>query len=216
VREFRDRSDAGRRLAAVLLERRPDDPIVLAIPRGGVPVAAEVARALGAPLDVAVGRKLGAPGRPELGVGAVGEDGVVVTTDRLLERLGVSSEELAATAEREAAEVARRVRRYRGDRPPVPVVGRTAVVVDDGLATGFTALAAVRLLRGRGAAAVVLAVPVASAETAEWLAAEADRVVAVASPRPMLAVGEWYRDFRQTTDEEVVALLGSRAGGGEV
>jgi putative phosphoribosyl transferase len=219
VRGFRDRSDAGRRLAAVLLDddaRRPVDPIVWAIPRGGVPVAAEVARVLGAPLDVAVVRKLGAPGRPELGIGAVGEDGVVVTNEPLLTRLRVGPDELAATVRREAAEVDRRVERYRDGRPPEAVAGRTAVVVDDGLATGFTALAAVRLLRGRGAAAVVLAVPVASPDTAHWLAAEADRVVAVLAPEPMVAVGEWYADFTQTSDDEVVALLRRTPPVGEV
>jgi putative phosphoribosyl transferase len=138
-----------------------------------------------------------------------------VTNDPLLARLRVAPGQLAATVKRESAEVARRVERYRGDRPPEPVAGRTAVVVDDGLATGYTALAAVRLLRGRGAAAVVLAVPVASPDTASWLATEVDRVVAVLAPDPMVAVGEWYADFTQTTDDEVLDLL-RRAAPGDV
>ena len=207
MRGFRDRPGAGRRLAELLAEDRPVDPVVWAIPRGGVPVAAEVARVLGAPLDVVVVRKLGAPGRPELGVGAVGEDGVVVTNDELLARLAVTDDQLAEVVARESAEVERRVRRYRGDRPPVPTAGCSAVVVDDGLATGYTALAAVRLLRGRGAASVVVGVPVAASETAAWLAGEADRVVAVSLPEPMVAVGAWYRDFTQVSDEEVIARL---------
>jgi predicted phosphoribosyltransferase len=212
VRGFRDRSDAGRRLAEAVAERRPVEPVVFAIPRGGVPVAVEVARALDVPLDVVVVRKLGAPGRAELGVGAVGEDGVVVTNDHLLRRLGVRAAELEATIGRESREVERRVARYRGDRPAEAVIGRTAVIVDDGLATGYTALAAVRVLRRRGAAAVLVAVPVASPDTARWLAKEADRVVAVVAPEPMVAVGEWYGDFTQTSDDEVVRLLADAAG----
>jgi predicted phosphoribosyltransferase len=216
MRGFRDRREAGRLLAPAVAERALTDPTVWAIPRGGVPTAYEVATALAAPLDVVIVRKLGAPGRPELGVGAVGEDGVVVTNDLMLDHLAVGAEELAAIVERESAEVRRRVEAYRGDRVPVAARGTTAVVVDDGLATGYTALAAVRWLRQQGAAAVVVAVPVAAPDTVSWLATVADAVVALVVPDPMVAVGEWYGDFTQTTDAEVANLLAQARARGPV
>jgi putative phosphoribosyl transferase len=212
VRGFRDRREAGRRLAPAVAERALTNPTVWAIPRGGVPTAYEVATALGAPLDVVVVRKLGAPERPELGVGAVGEDGVVVTNGPMLEHLGIGDAELSAIVARESAEVRRRVAAYRGKRVPVAARGTTAIVVDDGLATGYTALAAVRWLRQQDAAAVVVAVPVAAPDTAAWLGAEADAVIALVVPDPMVAVGEWYDDFTQTTDAEVEDLLARARG----
>jgi putative phosphoribosyl transferase len=204
---FLDRSDAGRRLAARLLGLREESPVVLGLPRGGVPVALEVARALGAPLDVLVARKLGAPDCPEYGLGAVAEGGAVHVREEALREAGVTARELERIAAREAAELERRVRRYRGARPPAEVRGRTAVLVDDGIATGGTVRAAVKALRARGASRVVVAVPVASPRTAEALAPEVDALVVLEAPEPFLAVGEAYEDFRPTSDEEVEACL---------
>jgi putative phosphoribosyl transferase len=204
---FRDRHDAGRRLAALLAPLRGERPVVVGIPRGGVPVAAEVARALGAPLDVAVVRKIGAPQNPEFAVGALAEGGVHVLSDRTVHALGLSDGQLRALVARTEGELAERLRRYRGAREPAPLGGRTAILVDDGLATGRSALAAVQSLRSRGAARVVLAVPVAAPESAEELRRHADAVVCVEEPAELWAVGWWYEDFRPTTDEEVAALL---------
>jgi putative phosphoribosyl transferase len=211
-RLFRDRTDAGRRLADHLLTLphavgRGDDVVVLGLPRGGVPVAAVVARALGAPLDVIVVRKLGVPWQPELAMGALGEGGVLVLDQRVLRATGVGQEELAEVERREAGELAARARRLRGDRPPVPLAGHTALVVDDGVATGSTALAACKVARERGARSVVLAVPVAPPESLPVLRTVADDVVALQTPEQLVAVGEWYADFTATTDEQVRALL---------
>ncbi len=219
--QFTDRTDAGRRLAARLVEssslrvadpRRGPAPVVLGLPRGGVPVAAEVARALGAPLDVVLVRKLGLPAQPELAMGALGEGGVEVLNPEVLEQGGVSDEELAAVREAEAAELARRARRYRGDRPRVPLAGRTAVVVDDGIATGATANAACRVVRAAGAARIVLAAPVAPSDWTRRLSEAADELVCVHVADEFYGIGQFYQDFRQTGDGEVVALLSEAAG----
>jgi predicted phosphoribosyltransferase len=174
-----------------------------------VVVAAAVARALGLPLDVVVPRKLGAPGNPELGIGAIAS-GVRVLDDRIVRSLGVSPDYIEAEAMRQEGEIARRLRAYRGDRPPLELGGRTALIVDDGIATGSTAIAAARWARANGAARVVLAVPVAPPQTAGILADEADEVVVLRAPRAFGSVGEWYERFDQTADREVVALLADR------
>ena len=203
---FADRRDAGRRLAARLRFLRGEDVVVLALPRGGVPVAFEVAQALGAPLDVIVVRKLGVPFQPELAMGAIGEGGVLVVNDEVLRLAGVTPSELAEVERRERAELDRQARRYRGDRARAQVAGRTAVVVDDGVATGSTAVAACQVAKAQGAARVVLAVPVAPASTLSELRRQAE-VVCVEAPRHLWAVGQWYRDFTQTPDDEVTRLL---------
>jgi putative phosphoribosyl transferase len=204
---FRDRREAGRRLAVRLEPFRALDPVVLALPRGGVPVAAEVATHLGAPLDVLVVRKVGHPHQPELAVGALGEGGVEVLERRSLSRLGVTPAALADTVAREKAELERRVRRYRGSRPRQPVRDRTVIVVDDGLATGASAHAAIEVLRRSGAARVILAVPVAPPDTVEAMGAVADEVVCLETPARFRAVGLWYDDFGEVGDDEVARLL---------
>jgi putative phosphoribosyl transferase len=211
---FVDRQDAGRQLAAALARRRSANPVVLALPRGGVPVGAEVAARLGAPLDVLIVRKLGCPGRPELGVGAIAEDGVEIHNDDLISRLGITAAELAAVAAAEHAEADRRARRYRAQRPPVPVRGRTAIIVDDGLATGYTARAAIAVVRSRQPGMIVVAVPVAPQATVEALEAVADAVVCLRTPARFIAIGQWYTDFRQVGDDEVAALLAREPEGG--
>ena len=204
---FLDRSDAGRRLANRMLHLRGEDVVVLALPRGGVPVAAEVARALGAPLDVIVVRKLGVPVQPELGMGAIGEGGVRIINPEVVAITHVTDAEIAAVERRERAELDRRARRFRGDRPRTPLAGRTAVIIDDGIATGSTARAACQVARAQGAARVVLAVPVAPPSACAALAADADEVICLETPGHFLAIGEWYQDFSQTSDREVVSLL---------
>lgn len=181
--------------------------MVVGLPRGGVVVAAEVARLLGAPLDVVVVRKLGAPGRPELGIGAIGEDGTRALNDQLIDLLRVTEAELAEIEVRESEELARRVAAYRRNRDPVPVAGRNVCVIDDGLATGYTARAALRVLRKRNPARLILAVPVSARETSQALRQEADQVIELETPWDFGAVGQWYADFRQTSDEEVARLL---------
>jgi putative phosphoribosyl transferase len=211
---FRDRSDAGQRLGerlAGLLAGQ--DVVVLGLPRGGVAVAAEVARILHAPLDVILVRKLGVPVQPELGMGAIGEGGTRVINPDVVRFARVREEELAAVEERERAELRRRAQAYRGDHPPVSLAGRTAVVVDDGIATGSTARAACQVARTQGAGRVVLAVPVAPRSAIPVLAADADEVVCLQAPDQFLAIGEWYGDFSQTSDEEVVALLREASDG---
>jgi putative phosphoribosyl transferase len=204
---FRDRAEAGRRLAGALLRLRGQDAVVLALPRGGVPVAAEVARALHVPLDVVVVRKLGVPVQPELGMGAIGEDGVRVINPEVVQLAQVTSGDIAAVEQRERRELQRRAQRCRGARPPAPVAGRTAIIVDDGVATGSTARAACQVTRARGAARVVLAVPVAPPSIRESMAGDADEVICLETPAHFSAIGEWYEDFSQTSDEEVVRLL---------
>ncbi|MEV0023820.1 phosphoribosyltransferase family protein [Streptomyces atroolivaceus] len=210
---FTDRTDAGRRLGVALghLERR--DPVVLGLPRGGVPVAYEVAQALRAPLDVIVVRKLGVPHHPELGFGAIGEGGVRVISDEIVRHAGVREKDLVAVERAEEAELARRARAYREGRPRLPLKGRAVVVVDDGVATGATARAACQVVRAQGAAHVVLAVPVASPDVAVRLRDDVDEVVCLSTPSLFSAVGEWYRDFSQTSDEEVISLLARVPGG---
>jgi predicted phosphoribosyltransferase len=205
---FRDRTEAGRLLAGQL-EKYAGKPdlIVLALPRGGVPVAYEVARALHAPLDVFVVRKLGIPGHEELAMGAVATGGVRVLNDQVVRGLGIPDDVIDAVANWEVQELQRRERLYRGNRPPPDVKGKTIILVDDGLATGSTMLAAVRALRQQGPARTVVAVPVASPDTCELLKAYVDEVVCAATPEPFYAVGLWYEDFSQTTDEEVRELL---------
>jgi predicted phosphoribosyltransferase len=208
---FRDRREAGRLLAAKLTAyaNRPD-VIVLALPRGGVPVADEVARALGAPLDVFVVRKLGVPGSEELAMGAVATGGVRVLNDQLVNRLGIPDHLIDAVAVREGQELARRERLYRGGRPPLDVRDRTVILVDDGLATGATMHAAIAALRQLHPARIVVAVPTASPETYEEMRAEVDDVICAITPEAFQAVGRWYQDFAQTTDEEVQDLLTRR------
>src|SRR3981081_1692332 len=208
---FRDRREAGRLLAAKLsgYANRPD-LLVLALPRGGVPVAYEVARALGAPMDVFVVRKLGVPGYEELAMGAVATGGVGVRNDTLIDRLGLHEQIVEAVAARELQELARRERLYRRGRPPPDVRGRTVILVDDGLATGATMHAAIQALRRQNPARIVVAVPTASPDTCEEMKTQADEVICAITPEPFHAVGRWYRDFSQTTDEEVGALLGPR------
>ncbi|WP_282703527.1 phosphoribosyltransferase family protein [Streptomyces sp. CC219B] len=208
---FENRADAGRRLARRLDHLRSGDVVVLGLPRGGVPVAHEVARALGAPLDVLVVRKLGLPWQPELGFGAVGEGGVRVLNDDVLAGVRLGAGEQAAVEEAQRAELDRRLRRYRSGREPLPLTGRTAVVVDDGLATGATAEAACRIVRDRGAARVVLAVPVGPHSTVDRLRAVADQVVCLLPVRLLGAVGAWYDNFEQVDDGEVTALLARAA-----
>ena len=205
---FRDREEAGRELAEELKRRLDDeDAVVLGLPRGGVPVAFEVARELDAPLDVIVVRKLGVPYQPELAMGAIGEDGVRVLNDQVLAMARVAEDQVAAVERSERAELERRTRRFRGHQPRKSLVGRTAVVVDDGIATGSTARAACQVARAHGASRVIMAVPVAPPSSIGVLAEAADEVVCLATPEPFYGVGQFYRDFSQTSDQEVVALL---------
>jgi predicted phosphoribosyltransferase len=212
---FRDRTDAGRKLAAELTRfTGRSDVLVLALPRGGVPVAFQVARALGAPLDVFLVRKLGTPGRPELAMGALASGGVRVLSRDVIGALGVTGEEIADAIERETLELARRERAYRDDRPAPTVRGRVVIVVDDGLATGSTMRAAVAALRRQGAARVVVAVPVGARETVAEFRAAGEEVACVREPDPFLAVAQWYGDFSQTTDADVRTLLAEARDGG--
>ncbi len=204
---FHDRVDAGRKLATLLQGFRDSNPLVIAIPRGGVPVGYEVARALGAPLDVIVVRKLGAPDQPELGVGAIAEGGALWADATLLRELEVSPHELRAIAEREAMELDRRVRLYRGTRTLPDLSGRTVILVDDGVARGGTARAAIRAIREQHPKSVVLAIPVIAADTARELRGLVDEIVFVHAPEVFYAVGAWYEVFAQTRDEEVCSLL---------
>jgi putative phosphoribosyl transferase len=211
MRRFRDRRDAGRRLAARLVHLRASGPIVLALPRGGVPVGYEVARSLEAPLDVLVVRKLGCPGQPELGLGAIGEGGIRVLNEPLIATCGVSRAALDRVARKEEAELARRVARYREGRDAVPILGRPVVLVDDGIATGSTVRAAVDVARRRGASRICVAVPVAPIEAVALLSPVADLVVCGEPLDWLGSIGEWYEDFTQVSDDEVVELLAAAA-----
>jgi predicted phosphoribosyltransferase len=204
---FRDRVDAGRRLAELLEGFGGEDVIVLGLPRGGVPVAAEVAAALGAPLDVIVIRKLGSPRNPEFAVGAIGEGGVRIIDERALRTVGLDEATLAEVEAAERAELDRRCTLYRWGRDRLDLAGRRAIIVDDGVATGSTAAAACRVARALGAVEIVLAVPVAPSDWVDRLGGEADRLVAVATPEPFFAVGQFYAHFSQTTDAEVADSL---------
>jgi putative phosphoribosyl transferase len=208
MRRFRDRRDAGERLAAELHEYGGrTDVIVLALPRGGVPVGYEVAATLGAPLDVFVVRKLGVPGHEELAMGALASGGVRVLDQELIRAARITPDEISRVTAAEQAELERRERRFRGDRPFPDLRGKTAILVDDGLATGSTMRAAVTALRIEGPTRVVVAVPVAARETCDALRALADEVICAVTPEPFHAVGLWYDDFSQTTDDEVHELL---------
>lgn len=209
---FVDRDAAGSALAAVVVdhpELTAGDPVVAALPRGGVPVAAPVARSIHAPLDVIVVRKLGVPGRPELAMGAIGEGGMRVLDDAVIRSSRVTAAQLAAVERHEELELARRARLLRAGHPRVPLGGRPVIVVDDGLATGSTARAAVQVARAAGATSVVLAVPVAPEATVHALSSVADAVVCVVTPPSFAAIGQWYRDFSPTSDADVVRILHS-------
>jgi putative phosphoribosyl transferase len=206
---FRDRVEAGRQLARLVVTAGlgGEPTVVLGLPRGGVPVAAQVSLTLGAPLDVIVVRKIGLPFQPELALGAIGEDGVRVANEEVVASNPVSAADLAALAQREEVELNRQARRFRSDRPRLGLGGCCAVIVDDGIATGSTARAACQVARAQGASRVVLAVPVAPIAAIAALEDACDLVLCVANPDPFFAVGEWYRDFSPTSDDEVIELL---------
>jgi putative phosphoribosyl transferase len=209
---FEDRREAGRalaeRVAACLTELgAPDRPLVLGLPRGGLPVAQEIAGRVGGDLDVAVARKIGLPGQPEFGIGAVTADGPPRFSEDTLRRLGLTEGQLGPDVEREREEARRRLRRYRGDREQPRIADRTVIVADDGIATGVTAMAALRDLRAKGPRNLVFAAPVCAKESVPQLEGEADRVICVLIPDYFAAVGAWYRDFAQLTDDDVVAIL---------
>ena len=204
---FEDREGAGQQLAELLLRYTDENPIVLALPRGGVPVGYEIARALKAPLDVFIARKLGAPGRRELGIGAVAQGGVRIINERTVQALGISEEYIERVAAEETAEIERRMRLLRGDRPEPEVRGRTVILVDDGIATGVTAWAAIRALRRRASRRLVLAVPVCAPQTAEAIRPEVDDLVCLKAPSDLMAIGFWYLNFEQVSDQEVIELL---------
>lgn len=209
---FEDRRDAGRRLLDAVREEQLDDPIVLALPRGGVPVAAEVSRGLGAPLDVLVVRKLGVPWQPEFAFGAIASGGVRVLNEDVVGHVpGLDPDAIEAVVAREMLELERRERAYRGPRPFPVLAGRTVVIVDDGLATGATMRASVAAVRQLGPARIVVAVPVGSTEAVRTLAEEADTVICLEAPHGFRAVGQYYRDFGQTTDDEVCDTLAAFA-----
>ncbi len=206
---FRDRKDAGERLAALLLHLKDRSPIVLALPRGGVAIGAEIARLLGAPLDIVLVRKIGVPWQRELALGAVADGGTpeIFIDERMAESLAVPGDYMRAETARQLAEVERRRQIYCAGRAPVEIAGRTAIVVDDGIATGATMRVALRSVRRQGPARLVLAAPVAAAETLAALAGEADETVCVATPQGLGAIGYYYDDFHQMSDDEVTTLL---------
>jgi predicted phosphoribosyltransferase len=204
---FRDRSDAGRRLASLLIPYARDEPLVIGLPRGGVVTASEIARVLRAPLDVLVARKLGATAQPEFGVGAIAPAGVRIIDRASVRMAGMTDADLATVIERESAELLRRERRYRAGRAPLDVHGRTVILVDDGVATGVTARAAIASLRRLGARRVILAVGVCATDSAIELRPEVDDLVCVLEPADMGAVGMYFDEFEQVSDDEVVALL---------
>lgn len=211
---FRDRRDAGRRLAALLLPLAAEHPVVVGLPRGGVPVADEVAKALRSPLEMLAVRKLGAPHNPEYGIGAIAEDGTRVFDAEALAVLGVNGGVLESIVARESAELRRRVLAYRGDRQPMELRDRTVVVVDDGVATGVTDTAALRAVRRHDPRRLVLAVPVCAPDSGARLREEADEVVCLVEPPLLYGVGQWYRDFSQVSDAEVIAALGGSEAAG--
>ena len=204
---FRDRIDAGERLADVLADHGVDPDVVLAIPRGGLPVGRAVADRLGVPLDVVAARKIGAPNNPELAIGAVASDGTTWLNERLIAELGVDEAYVDRGAEEERAAAEEKVRRYRGDRDPLDLAGKTVLIVDDGVATGATTVACIRQVRGAGAGRVVLGVPVGPPDSIERLREEADEVIAVETPPRFGAVGQFYDSFGQVSDEEALTYL---------
>ncbi|HEV8660511.1 MAG TPA: phosphoribosyltransferase [Thermoanaerobaculia bacterium] len=209
MRRYSDRYEAGEDLARILKSRGEDfrDAIVLALPRGGLPVAYPVALALGAPLDVFIVRKLGVPGHEELAMGAIASGGVRVVNRDVVDQLGIPQRAIEAVAQREIIELQRRERDYRGNRPPLDVKGKKVIVIDDGLATGSTMRAAAAALRQEGASKVIVAVPVAARETCDDFREEVDEIICAMTPEPFRAVGLWYENFDQTTDDEVRDLL---------
>lgn len=205
---FHDRTDAGKQLARIMPESiKNRDPVILALPRGGVPVAAEIARAWGVPFDILVVRKIGVPGAEETAMGAIAGSGIKVLDRNLINRLGLGEEEVEAVVERELSELRRREKLYRGDRPAPDIDGRTVVLVDDGIATGSTMFAAITLLRSQRAGRIVVAAPVAAPVTVERLREKADDVFIVLEPEYFRAVGRWYDDFSETSDDQVRSLL---------
>jgi putative phosphoribosyl transferase len=219
---FVDRVDAGRWLGQRLQHLRGEDVVVLGLPRGGVPVASEIAAALGAPLDIIVVRELGVPSQPEVGMGAIGEGGVRVINRDVVRLAGIADSDIAEVEDQERSELERRAHKFRRDLSPIPLTGRIAVVVDDGIATGSTARAACQVVRAMGAARVVLAVPVAPRDWVARVGTDADEVICLETPPGFTAVGQWYSDFAQTTDEEVIDCLerhreaAASGGGGAV
>ena len=212
VMRFFDRTHAGRRLAELLEQQDlAEDTVVLGLPRGGVPVAYEVATALDLPLDVIIVRKLGVPFQPELAMGAIGEDDIRVLNEQVVGSSGVSPEEIDMVEKRERVELLRRIELLRGDRPRIPLTGRTALIIDDGIATGSTALVACQVAKAHGARGVVVATPVAPPDTVAKLQSAADHVYCVSTPRHFWAIGEFYSDFTQTSDQEVAQLLDKAA-----
>jgi putative phosphoribosyl transferase len=207
MNRFRDRIDAGRALAAELESYLPDHPVVLALPRGGVPVGYEVARTLHAPLDVWIVRKVGVPWHPELGVGAVAEGGYVYLNQAILDHVGLSRDDLAEVVRAKQREVEERVRLFRGGRSAPVLRNRTVIVVDDGIATGGTVRAAIRAIRAQNPKSIILAVPVASPDAIEALEPDVERIVCLVAPSDLYAIGVWYWDFTQVADDEVVRLL---------
>jgi putative phosphoribosyl transferase len=212
---FLDRRDAGRRVAELVADLAGHDPVVLGLPRGGVPVAAEVATALAAPLDVLVVGKVGVPGHEELALGAVADDGQVALNPSVIAAVGIGADEVGALARRQVAALAQRARQLRGGRQPEPVTGRPVVIVDDGMATGATMRVAVEVVRRRSPASIVAAVPVAAVEAAEGVGESVDRFECVLTPPGFRAVGPWYADFTQVSDDEVRALLRSAVHGAD-
>ena len=211
---FQDRTDAGRMLGAEIARLKPRDPVVLALPRGGVPVASEVAAALGARLDLAIVRKVGAPDNPELAIAAIvdGDPPEIVLNREIVEAYGLQEDQIATLVARERPELARRRALYRGDRPPLPVEGRTVIIVDDGAATGTTMKVVARAMRRRSPARIILALPVASPDAVADLQREADQVVCLSQPPRFRALGYHYRDFHQLDDAEVLALMATARG----
>lgn len=204
---FTDRKEAGRRLAEKLTEQRWERAIVLAIPRGGVVVGYEMAHRLKVPLDVIVPRKIGAPHNPELAIGAIAEDGTMILDSNLIDYLGVTDEYIREEGERQIREIERRVRKYRKGAPPPDLKGRNVIIVDDGIATGATVRAAIASIRNKHPKSITLAVPVAPPSTLRQLKSKVDRIVCLSAPEPFFAIGQFYMDFTQTADEEVIRLL---------
>lgn len=211
--EYRNRKEAGETLAAFFDDLRDrDDMIVLGLPRGGVPVAAEVAHHIGAPLDAFIVRKIGAPRQPELAIGAIASGDVLVLSDDLIADLGVTREQIQKTIDRETTELHRREREYRGGRAPIDVRGKIVVLIDDGLATGTTMLAAMKAVRALEPAQIMIGVPVGARDSVEMLRRQVDRIECPRTPFPFTALGMWYQDFRPTQDVEVQAALGTLEG----
>lgn len=204
---FRDREDAGKKLSDRLTQYQDEDALVLALPRGGVPIGYEIARALNVPLDVLVARKLGAPGQPELAIGAVAPGGVRVLNERVIRQLGIPEVWIETVTEKELAEAGRRMRRFRGERPEPEIERRTVILVDDGIATGMTVMAAIMAIREKHPRRIVLAVPVCAESAVETLASQVDELVSLRIPTDLQAIGLWYEDFQQLDDAEVLELL---------